>query len=277
MARMLPEHCPAAKAGAPIVTAERVLFERLSRELSSGWTVIHDCAVHAQGHEGTVEFVLINGSYGLALLGVAEPDEEADPDLAVAAMRTMLNEIGFTRRFRGDLAVVARTLRAEETDGLAEIVEALFAKRAVSTVNDPTWPEWLVEHLTPAAKTPPAAASRRQRAGIAPAPQLRAPTREDAWRVSGAVGVRPVPVPLTAPGAPASAVDATMHVAPDPLLVSQAARRRSSSLPAMGFAIIVVTLVLTGMALLSHGNGPGPRSVATMPAANAPAPAAPSQ
>lgn len=268
MARMLPGHCPVAKAGAPIVTAERILFERLSRELNSGWTVIHDCAVHAHDNEGTVEFVLINGSYGLALLGIAEPDEEAAPDLAITAMRTMLNEIGFTRRFRGDLAIVARTLRPDETGGLADIVEALFAKRAVSTVNDPTWPEWLVEHLAPAAKTPAAAAAapRRQQAGIAPVPQLRAPTREDAWRVSGAVGVRPVPVPLPAPGAAASAVDATMHVAPDPLLVSQAARRRPSSLPAMGFAIIVVSLVLTGMALLSHGNGPGPRSVATMPA-----------
>ncbi len=263
MARMLPEMCPIAKAGMPLVTAERVLFERLSREFGAGWTVIHDCAVRAHGEAGTVEFVLVHGGYGLALLGVAEPDEEADPEPAVQAMRTMLAEIGFTRRFRGELAIVARTLRADEPGNLGELVQGLFARQAASTIADPTWPEWLIGHLAPAEDPPSVAASPApRRPAPAAAPQLRAPTREEAWRVAGTASLKQAAPPTAPPAASASGADAAMHVAPDPRLVSQAARRRPSSLPAMGFAVLVVTLVLTGMALLSHGNGPNPHSIA---------------
>jgi hypothetical protein len=273
MARMLPEMCPSAKAGAPLVTAERVLFERLSRELGSGWTVIHDCAVHARGDAGTIEFVLVHGGFGLALLGIAEPGEEADPELAVGAMRTMLAEIGFTRRFRGDLAIVAQTLRADETDDLGDIVDGLFARRAVSTVTDPTWPEWLIGHLAPAAEAKPAVAAPRPRPDTTPAPQLRAPTREEAWRVASPASAGRATTARVVADPPAIAKTPTMQVAPDPRVVSQAARQRSSSLPAMGFAVIVVTLVLTGMALMSHGNGPGPHASAPIPVAPANPPA----
>ena len=265
MARMLPEMCPIAKAGMKLVTAERILFERLSRELGAGWTVIHDCAVQAHGEAGTIEFVLIHGGFGLALLGIAEPGEATDPEPAIHAMRTMLGEIGFTRRFRGEIAIVARTLHAEEAGNLGSLVEALFDRQLASAINDPTWPEWLIGHLAPAAdpvSQAPSPAPRRPAASAVAAPQLRAPTREEAWRVTGAAGERPLAVPLAREGSLATGPDAAMHVAPDPLVISQAARRRSSSLPAMGFAVIVVTLVLTGMALLSYGNGPTLHSAA---------------
>ncbi|MBV8653664.1 MAG: hypothetical protein JO255_19530, partial [Alphaproteobacteria bacterium] len=121
--------------------------------------------------------------------------------------------------------------------------------------------EWLIGHLAPAADPPavaPSPAARRQPASAAAAPQLRAPSREDAWRVTGTGGARPGTASPIREAALDAGSAAAMHVAPDPRVVSQAARRRSSSLPAMGFAVVVVALVLTGMALLSHGNGPGP-------------------
>lgn len=260
MARMLPELCPDSKGGAPLEAAERRLFERLSRELGPGWSVIHDCEVHAYGEAGTIEFVLVHAGFGLALLGIAEPGEEADPELAVTAMRAMLAEIGFGRRFRGEIAIVAKTLRPDAPGELSNIVEGLFAGCKTGTIADPTWPEWLIERLVSKTGQPSApglAAPRRERhAPATPAPRLRAPAREEAWRVSEAGGRA---------GEPAKAEKVVkMRVAPDPRLVSQAARARASIWPAMGFAVVVVALVLTGMAVLSHGNGPSPR-------ANAPA------
>jgi hypothetical protein len=258
MARMHPSGCPTAKGGAPIAAAERLLFERLAAELDAGWSVVHDCALRAAGESGTVDFLLIHAGFGVALLGLAEPDGAADPEAAVAAMRTMLGEIGFTRRFHGEPPVVARTLRGDEP---GKLVDLLFAGARASAIGDPTWPEWLVHRLTESrdaivglVATPSA---------VDPGPRLRGPSREEAWRVSAA-GVREAAgmhAPAAARDDAGRATGAQVPSAPIGA-VSQAPPQRATLWPGMGFAAVVVAAVLVGMAMLSHGNGPA-RSVAT--------------
>jgi hypothetical protein len=104
MARIFPAVCPAMKDGAPVATAERQLFDRLARDLDAGWQVIHDCELRTRSEVISIAFVLLHRDYGIALLGIAEPGKVEDPDLAIAAMHSKLEEIGFTRRYRGHVA-----------------------------------------------------------------------------------------------------------------------------------------------------------------------------
>ena len=110
MARIFPAVCPAIKDGAPVAMAERQLFDRLARDLDAGWQVVHDCELRTRGDVVSIAFVLLHRDYGIALLGIAEPGEVEDPDLAIAAMRAELEEIGFTRRYRGHMALIARSI-----------------------------------------------------------------------------------------------------------------------------------------------------------------------
>jgi hypothetical protein len=245
MARMFPDACPARKGETPVTAAERGLFERLARDLDAGWSVIHDCEVRAGGENGAIEFVLVHRMFGLALLGVAEPDEEADPDSAVAAMRAMLGEIGFFRRFPGRLAIAAATLPPRDETNLRATLERAFAALPASTIADPTWTEWLIMRLTgraPAAAPPDRAAGMAAARGI----HLRAPERDEAWRLAEEARSE---AKAALQGVPA------MNVTADPILASEDAISRPTNWVGMALALIVVSVVLLGMALLSHGNG----------------------
>ncbi|HZS82266.1 MAG TPA: hypothetical protein VFA50_05315 [Stellaceae bacterium] len=225
-----------------MAAAERRLFERLAHELDGAWMVIHDCEIRAHGEVGTVEFLLIHRDFGVALLGIAEPDEEADAGLAAAAMRTMLDDLGFSRRFPGRLAVVATTLRPQDKENLRTVIERAFAASPAGGIADPTWADWLFQRLAPSAAAP--AAAEPQAVPKPEAPRLRAPSRDDAWRVVEAARAKATEEAIPKVGATA-----------EPILASEAAAARPTSWVGMGLAIIVVSIVLLGMALLSHGNG----------------------
>jgi hypothetical protein len=250
MARMFPQGYSVPTSGAPVAAAERRLFERLARELGDGWSVIRDCELHADGEVDTIEFVLVHRDYGLALLGLAGRDGGPDPEPAIGAMRRMLDEIGFGRRFRGDLPIVGRMLRPDTT---GDLVEILFGDAPSSTIADPTWPDWLIQRLVPAPAATAATRADQLPVAAEALPRLRAPTPEDAWRVSEvARTTTPVAQMREEPVALATGANA-----PDKPIaaVSQAPRTGYSILVGMGFAALVVAVVLVGMALLSHGNG----------------------
>ena len=237
MARMFPASFPAHK-GAPVAAAERLLFARLERALDAGWTVIHDCEVSAHGETGTIDFVLIHRGFGVALLGLAEPDD-ADPEHAVSAMRAMLDANGFSRRFPGRLAVAALTLPPDDKRDPRAAVEAAFAALPPSAIADPTWADWLIERLKPQA-----GAKAASETAAAPGLRLRPPDPDEAWRVAEAARARGI-----------AQVGAAVEVTAEPILASAAAGARPTSWVGMALAVVVVSVVLIGMALLSHGNG----------------------
>src|SRR5579871_4900857 len=79
------------------------------------------------------------------------------------------------------------------------------------------------------------------------APRLRAPAAEEAWRVS-AVASRPADDEAVA--------GRSTELPSQPIgAVSQAPSERRTLSAGMGVAAVIVTAVLVGMALLSHGNG----------------------
>jgi hypothetical protein len=229
---------------------ERRLFERLESELGPDWSVIHDCEIRAAGEIGTVDFLLVHHAFGIALLGLAGTADEGEPAAAAAAMRTMLNELGFTRRFAGEMTIVARTLRGDEPGSLAD---RLFGGERHVTISDPTWPDWLIHRLVPVPET-----LRGSAAQTAIGARLRAPSREEAWRVAEAR----MPLPGALGAAPSATTQPIDVAAPErPIAAASPPARRSLGL-GMALSVIVVGIVLVGMALLSHGNGPARPPVA---------------
>ena len=275
MARMFPAICPVTQDGVTVAPDERQLFSRLARELDAGWQVIHRCALRADGDGRTLDFILLHRDYGVALLGVATPGEIGDPALAVAAARAMLEEIGFDRRYPGHLAIVARRMVPGAVSDLAAFLAARFAAVPVSAIADPTWPDWLSQRLAPADL-----ASRRRdgsRSPSAAAIGLRAPAPEESWRAwagdkPGGAATPDRSEPRIA-ALPAEARGVAIAVERIP--VSRDAETRSPLWAGMALALLVVAVVLVGIAVLSHGNGPpelmATRSAAPPPPASAPA------
>ena len=269
MARMFPANCPATKSGNPVAPEERHLFARLARELEPGWQIIHDCEVRSGGESGTVEFVLLHRDYGIALLGVATPGVAEDPEIAVAAMRAMLEEIGFARRYPGHLAVVARYVVPAAVSDLAAFLAVRFAALPASAIADPTWPDWLLQRLIPE-RLVPASASQNTGSMLSASAErgLRAPTPEDSWRVAdkppGAASQDRRPKQ-------AAAQPPDMPVVAERIAVSRDVEARSPLWTGMALAVIVVAVVLVGIAVLSHGNGPGEMLARQSPAPPVPA------
>ena len=270
MARIFPAICPTTKGGIAIAPAERHLFARLARELDAGWQIIHDCDVRADGDSGALEFVLLHRDYGVALLGVAAPGEVEDLELAVAAMRATLKEMGFAQRYPGHLAIVARNVVPDAVSDLAAFLAVRFAAVPASVVADPTWPDWLVQRLLAERVGPERHTERAAPPGaISQERGLRGPTPEDSWRVRAAETpprAAPIRGERTA-GTPEARFTA------DRIPVSRVATTRSPLWTGMALAAVVVTVVLVGMAVLSHGNGPAD-PLATQ-SARSPLPAAP--
>jgi hypothetical protein len=290
MARMFPAVCPTMKDGVAIAPAERQLFARLARELDAKWQVVHDCRVVAGVESGALDFVLIHRDYGIALLGVAVPGGSGDPEIAVAAMRAKLARIGFAERYRGHLAIVARSVMPGAVSDLAAFLALRFAAAPASAIADPTWTDWLLQRLVAERgaehAAPEDAAAERlgpARAAAAPveaAPRaggrgLRAPTPEDSWRARAAD--KPAAAAPQMRGAGRSAppagvpggVPGGVKVAAERIAVSRVAETRSPLWTGMALAVVVVSVVLVGIAVLSHGNG-GHDAIVTQSASTPP-------
>jgi hypothetical protein len=98
-------------------------------------------------------------------------------------------------------------------------------------------------------------ATLRPSPGAESAPRLRAPALEEAWRVSAAAS-RPVGGGDPVAASPHVAGRSTEQPSRPIAAVSQAPSERRTLSAGMGVAAVIVTVVLVGMALLSHGNGP---------------------
>jgi hypothetical protein len=269
MARIFPAVCPVTKGGAPVAAAERQLFDRLARDLDAGWQIIHDCEVLAGSELISIAFVLLHRDYGIALLGIAEPGDVDDPDIAIAAMRATLEEIGFTRRYRGHIALVARTILPAAVSDLPALLSAWFAAAPPSAIGDPTWLDWLLPRLVASDVATP---GERPMGAATAELGLRAPTQDESWRISA--GDQPSARAAQRDDEPGTAMP-RVRVAPERIPVSRVAQIRSPLWAGMALAVLVVSVVLVGMAVLSHGNGPpGGRSGPS--ASLSPVPTAPS-
>ena len=258
MARMFPAICPTMRDGVTLAPAERQLFARLARELDAGWQIIHQCAVRAGADSRAFDFVLLHRDYGIALLGIAAPGVADDPDRSVAALRTMLEEIGFARRYPGHLAIVARRIVPGAVSDLAAFLAVRFAAAPVSAIADPTWPDWLIQRLAPEHRAPERQAPEMARPSAASARGLRAPTADDSWHAwagdkprVAATGQRGEPrVAAASPEIP------KVQGAAERIAVSRVAETRSPLWTGMVLSVFVVAVVMVGIAMLSHGNRP---------------------
>jgi hypothetical protein len=207
--------------------------------LIPGWRCVPQAKIRADGEEGFVDLAALNPTRGVALVALLEPDEEASPEEARAALRRMLAEEGFEQRFPGELPVVALTQRRAEADQLATAVETAFNALPRPGVAE-DWVDWLAERLAPK----PAAAEP-------PRPQLVAPPRDEPApeRVADVLLLAPPrDEPAPPPGeAIAAPTDAPPQSAPPP--------SRQSWLDwgvSFGFAVGAVLVLLIALALLSH-------------------------
>jgi hypothetical protein len=282
MARMFPAICPATKGGVATAPAERQLFARLARELDAKWQVVHGCRVGAGVESGALDFVLLHRDYGVALLSVATP-AGSDPEIAVAAMRAKLAKIGFAERYRGHLAIVARSVVPDAVSDLAAFLALRFAAAPASAIADPTWTDWLLQRLVPERAGPERIGSPRGAgAPIEAVPRaggrdLRAPTPEDSWRARAGDKPSFAASPLRGGGAAAPAV----RVSAERIAVSRVAETRSPLWTGMALAVVVVSVVLVGIAALSHGghdaivtqSASTPQATSAIPSPGAPSPA----
>jgi hypothetical protein len=224
MARMFPAVYAPLNGDATV--ADRRLFARLQRELDGNWQAIHDAALG---------FILLHRDLGIAIVA---PRGRIEPGAAVIAMRARLGEIGFSRNFQGGIAVVAESLDPEDRRDLVAVLAAEFNAVAPATPTDPTWPDWLLQRLLPVPEE-----TEPRRAAVSAA--LRGPEPEESWRAEAAA-------------TPARDRDTAVRVVPERRLHAQDLDTRSPLWAGMALAVFVVAVVLAGMALLSHGNDPGP-------------------
>lgn len=206
--------------------------------LIPGWRCLPRALIRANGDEGYVDLAALNATRGVALVALLEPDEEASPEEARAALLAMLAQEGFERRFAGELPVVALAQRRAEADQLAAAVERAFAALPpVGFAED--WVEWLAERLGP--ESPPPA--------VEPAPALSAPRRDEAppERATDAP-------PLLAPTREEEAVESTLPIEAPAEAPPQSAPAQTGSLldwgASFGFAAGVVLALLVGLLAL---------------------------
>ena len=209
--------------------------------LIPGWRCVPQAKIRADGEEGFVDLAALNPTRGVALVALLEPDEEASPEEARAALRRMLEEEGFEQRFPGELPVVALTQRRDEADQLATAVETAFDTLPRPCVAE-DWVDWLAERLAskPAAAEPPR-------------PQLVAPPRDEPApeRVAEVLLLAPPRDEPAPPLAEAIAVPADADAPPQ----SVSPPSHQSWLDwgvSFGFAVGAVLVLLFALALLSH-------------------------
>src|ERR1700722_6157371 len=71
------------------------------------WRWLADAVIRADGEEGPVDLVALHPARGVALIAFLDEGQEASPDEAREAFRTMLRDEGLPRRFPGELPIVA--------------------------------------------------------------------------------------------------------------------------------------------------------------------------
>ncbi|HEX7967582.1 MAG TPA: hypothetical protein VF502_05140 [Stellaceae bacterium] len=134
--------------------------------LIPGWRCLIDALIRAYGEEGPVDVVALHADHGVALIGFLAEGEQASPGEASEALRAMLCDEGFERRFAGELPIVALSLPRAARSQLVTAVDRAFAGMPAPTV-PPGWIDWLVERLRPAAPS------------AEPTPLLTAPRRNE--------------------------------------------------------------------------------------------------
>lgn len=209
--------------------------------LIPGWRCVPKARIRAQGEEGYVDLAALHPARGVALLALIEADEEASPEEARAALRAMLAEEEFERRFPGDLPVVALVQRRADAEQLAAEVERAFAALPRPSVAE-DWVDWLAERLSPAA------------ANESPRPRLMAPARDEAAPERVAEAPLLAPPPDEEPPA-AEAITAPAEAPPQ----SEPARPRSwlDWGTTFGLAVGMVLALLVALALFAHAGRPG--------------------
>jgi hypothetical protein len=216
---------PASEANAP----ERRLFGRLQRELDGNWQIVHDAG---RG------FVLLHRDLGIVLLSLPG---SVGSDEIIAEMRAQLDEIGFTRNFQSDIAIIAEQLDPLDRRDLFAVLATGFAAIKAVTPADPTWPDWLMQRMIAEPESIPV---RGAVGGVVEPAALRGPERAESWRATAA--------------APAVEASAAMRVVPERRLRAENLDTRSPLWTGMALAVFVVAVVLVAMAVLSHGNGDRP-------------------
>jgi hypothetical protein len=127
--------------------------------------------IRAGGEAGPVDLAALHPRLGVVLVAFVDAGEEASPEEAVAAFRTMLEEIGFAGRFPGRLNVAAITLGPNRRARLAEAIRAAAGDGPESPAAD-DWIGWLALRLAEPLPTPDL-------------PRLVAPHRADEPRPRG--------------------------------------------------------------------------------------------
>jgi hypothetical protein len=123
--------------------------------LIPGWRCVSPAIVRAGGEEGFIDLVALHPARGVALIALLDAGEEASPEEAHAAFRTMLDEAGFAARFPGELPVLALAECRAEADQLAASVERRFAALPRPTLGA-EWVDWVADRLMPSAAEPAA-------------------------------------------------------------------------------------------------------------------------
>ena len=156
-----------------------------------GWRCLPDAVIRAHGEEGPVDLAALHPARGVALIAFLEEGQLASPEEARDALRAMLDDEGLSRRFPGELPIVALPVSHSARVRLAATVEQAFSGLSAPTL-PPGWVEWVAERL--AAKRPAAA----------PAIRLLAPRRDEPApeKVFSALLLTPVSGPATSAAAP---------------------------------------------------------------------------
>ena len=166
--------------------------------LIPGWRCLPGAVIRAGGEEDPVDLAALHAARGVALIAFLDERQEASPEEARDALRTMLRDEGLQRRFHGELPIVALPVPRAALAQLAATVEHAFSGMSAPTL-PAGWIDWLAERV--AAERPSAAPA---------APRLLAPCRDEPMpeKVVSAL-------PLTAAAEPA------MTAAPPRLLAPQ--------------------------------------------------------
>lgn len=228
--------------------------------LIPGWRCVSPAIVRAGGEEGFVDLVALHPGRGVALIALLDAGEEASPEEARTAFRTMLEELGFPARFPGALPVLALAERRAEADQLAASVERRFAALPRPALAA-EWVDWVAARLVPTAAEPaplpPLTAEREEPLPAAAQtllPRLTAEREEPpppaATLLLTAERGEPPPTPAAAP----RAEDAPPASLSSDAAAPPAARRGWLEYGgSIGFSLGLVLALLVGLAMLTHG------------------------
>src|ERR1700724_2734270 len=122
--------------------------------LIPGWRCLPGAVIRAGGEEGPVDLAALHPAHGVALIAFLDEGQEASPEEAREALRSMLRDEGLQRRFPGELPIVALPVARAGRAQLAAAVDHAFAGVPAPTL-PAGWVDWLAERL--AAERPSAA------------------------------------------------------------------------------------------------------------------------